>query len=120
MQLVAVLQVYLPPKSPERRWMGALRGRTKLGVVLVYGTQSHSYVVFTDGVVHVYRSFYRLPLSKRWSGEQFRGATITRKDQHHPRGGRAIPFVPSDEVREYDGVSRALKRLELRQTDFDI
>ena len=38
------VQMYLPAKGPERLACGTLDARTKIRVVLGYGTQSHSYV----------------------------------------------------------------------------
>ncbi len=57
--------VHMPIKSPERREAGALASRSKWGIVLGYGRQRHSYIVFTDGAVKEYRSIHRIPISQR-------------------------------------------------------
>ena len=41
------VQVYMPPKGPERQERGALDARTKAGIILGYSTESHSYVIFS-------------------------------------------------------------------------
>ena len=50
-----VVHVHLPPKGPERREGGALDQRTVYGVMLGYATQSHPYIVFSNGAVRQVR-----------------------------------------------------------------
>ena len=58
------VQVYMPPKGPERRDRRALDAHTKTGIVLGYSTESPSYVIFSEGQVHPHRSIYRLSLER--------------------------------------------------------
>ena len=115
------VQVYLQPKGPERRAAGALDARTKVGVVLGYATETHAYMVFVDGTVRPYRSIYRLPLSRRWSAGKLQEVNVTVKDLHLARGARAVPFQERDGElgKEAPVHSRAPRKLELRQSDFD-
>ena len=114
-----VVQVYMPSKSSERLAGGALDSRTKLGVVLGYGTHSNSYHVFVDGQQKLYRSIYRLSRSARWSAEKLQEVSVTFKDQHNPRGARAVPLIDRGKEPEKPIQGRAPRRLELRQSDFD-
>ena len=114
-----VVQAYLQPKNTERMAQGILDARTKTGVVLGYGTQSHTYVVFVDGDVHPFRSIYRLSLQNRWSAEKLQEVNVTRKGQHLPRGARVVPFEARIGDMEYPIDSRVPRRIELRQGDFD-
>ena len=113
------VQVYLPAKGPERLERGALDARTKIGVVLGYGTQSHSYVVFSEGEVDFYRSIYRRSLSNRWSAEKLQEVNVTRKDQHVPREARTVPFTAREATPGYEITGRAPKRFDIRQGDVD-
>ena len=113
------VQVYLPAKGPERLERGALDARTKIGVVLGYGTQSHSYVVFSEGEVDFYRSIYRRSLSNRWSAEKLQEVNVTRKDQHAPREARTVPFTAREATPGYEITGRAPKRFDIRQGDVD-
>jgi len=114
--------VHLPIKCPERQAAGALDARSKYGLVLGYGRQRHSYVVYVDGAVKEYRSIHRLPLSQRWEAAQLEQVAVTPKDVHGGRGARAVPFsdreAPSDEQQQQPR-RRAPRQLELRQADFD-
>ncbi len=113
--------VHIPIKSPERRAAGALDARSKYGVVLGYGRQRHSYIVFVEGAVKEYRSIHRIPLSKRWDVERLEEINVTPKDLQAGRGSRAVPFTD----REPEAADREQRRrreprkLELRQADFD-
>ena len=113
--------VHLPPKGPERREGGALDPRAKQGLVLGYGMMSHSYCMYVDGVVRYVRSIQRMPLSQRWSAELLQEMSVTKQDLHGGRGARATPFTdrvaPEDE--QVLKPTRAARRLELRQGDFD-
>ena len=113
--------VHMPIKGPERRDGGALDGRSRWGIVLGYGRQRHSYVVFTEGAVKEYRSIRRIPLSKRWDVDRMEEVNVTPKDVHGGRGSRAVPFtdreaVPGEELAKR---RREPRKLELRQADFD-
>ena len=106
-------------KIQDRLAGGALDSRTKLGVVLGYRTHSNSYQVFVDGQPKLYRSIYRLSMSARWSTEKLQEVSVTFKDQHNPRGARAVPLIDRGEGPEKQIQGRAPRRLELRQSDFD-
>ena len=112
---------HVPIKSPERQAGGALDARSQWGIVLGYGRQRHSYVVFLDGTVKEFRTIHRLPLSQRWDLERTEQVNVTPKDLHGGRGSRAVPFTdreaPLDEAPA--GQRRAPRKLELRQADFD-
>ncbi len=115
-----LVEVHLAPKGPEAAAAGSLGARVMEGIVLGYATRSHSYVVFRNGQVTLARSVYRKPLSQRWQVEKIEGVTVSKKDMHEARGARAIPFV--DREREPDAAPprrRAVRKLELRQADFD-
>ena len=100
--------------------MCALDARTKMGVVLGYAAESHSYLVHVEGTVKPYRSIYRLPLSKRWSAERLQEVHVTVKDMHVPHGARVVPFEErKEEASEPTRHGRAPRKLELRQGDFD-
>ena len=114
-----VVQAYLQPKSPERLAQGTLNAHAMAGVVLGYGAQSHTYVVFADGGIHLFRSIYRLSLPNRWSAEKLQEVNITRTGQYHPRGARVVPFGTRAGEMEYPTNSRVPTRIELRQGDFD-
>ena len=57
--------IHLPRMSPERQQQGPLEPRAVEGLVLGYGRQSHSYLVYVEGDFKYVRSVSRLPLSKR-------------------------------------------------------
>ena len=112
---------HLPPKGPERTTGGALEPRAREGVFLGYGHLSHSYLVFVEGHVKLYRSVYRLPLSKRWSSTSLEDVTVSQQDAHQGRGARRVPLAER-EPRDEDATApagRQARRLELRQGDFD-
>ncbi len=113
--------VHMPIKSPERREAGALASRSKWGIVLGYGRQRHSYIVFTDGAVKEYRSIHRIPISQRWDVGRVEEVDVTPKDVHGGRGSRAVPFTDREPVvgEEAPVRSREPRKLELRQADFD-
>ena len=106
-------------QSLERFAGRALDVRTKLGVVLGYGAHWNSYQVFVGGLPRPYWSSYRLFMPARWSAEKLQEVNVTLKDQHHPRGARAVPFVDRDVAPEQPVQGRAPRRLELRQGDFN-
>ena len=112
---------HLPPKGPERTFGGALEPRAKEGVFIGYGQLSHSYLVFVEGQVKLYRSVYRQPLSKRWSPTSPEGVTVIRQDVQQGRGARTVPF--GDREHQADDATapagRQARRLELRQGDLD-
>ena len=113
--------VHLPIEGPERREGGALDPRVVEGLLIGYGKDSHSYVVYVDGHVKQYRSIYRMPLSKRWSAEQLESMHVSWQAAHEGRGARTVPFATRDQVEEAGEPprTRRAKRLELRQGDFD-
>ncbi len=112
--------IHVPRMSPERQQQGVLEPRAVEGLVLGYGRQSHSYLVYTEGEFKHVRSVSRLPLSKRWRSDKLQEVQFTVQDQHLKRGATAVPFVDR-EVPQVDGQGyrRAPRRLELRQADFD-
>ncbi len=113
--------VHMPIKSPERRDGGALDSRSKWGIVLGYGRTRHSYVVYCDGTVKEYRSIHRIPLSQRWDLSRIEAVDITPKDVHGGRRSRAVPFTDREALAEEGATAprRAVRKLELRQADFD-
>ena len=117
--------VHLPPKGPERAAGGALGPRVKEGVCIGYGKQSHSYVVFSEGTVGLYRSMQRLPLSTRWSADKVQAVNVSVEDANARPGGfhaRTVPLTDRDPAEQPEleaPKSRMARRLELRQADFD-
>ena len=113
--------VHLPIKGPKRREGGALDPRAVEGLLIGYGKDSYSYVVYVNGEVKQYRSIYRMPLSKRWSAEKLESMHVNRQAAHEGRGARAVPFAPREQVEadEEPARRRHARRLELRQGDFD-
>ena len=67
--------------------------RAKEGIVLGYGRQRHSYIIFSNGTVDEYRAIRRLPLSRRWDAAKLQEVNVTPKDLHGGRGSRAVPFT---------------------------
>jgi hypothetical protein len=113
--------VHLPIKGPERREGGALDPRAVEGLLIGYGTDSHSYIVYVNGDVNQYRSIYRMPLSRRWSAEKLERMHVSRQAAHDGRGARAVPFTqhePAEAVEEPTR-RRHARRLELRQGELD-
>ena len=114
------VHVHVPRLSPERQQQGVLEPRVVEGLVLGYGRQSHSYLVYTDGEFKHVRSISRMPLSKRWRVDKLQDVKFTVQDQHLKRGARAVPFVDLEKPKvDEQGYRRAPRRLELRQGDFD-
>jgi hypothetical protein len=113
--------VHMPIKGPERREGGALEPRAVEGIFLGYGKESHSYVVYINGVTKQYRSVCRMPLSKRWSADKLEAMHVSRRDAHDGRGARAVPLLPRDQDQpgEEPAKGRLARKLELRQGDFD-
>ena len=113
--------VHLPIKGPERQEAGALDSRAKDGIVLGYGRQRHSYIIFSNGTVDEYRAIHRLPLSRRWDAAKLQEVNVTPKDLHGGRGSRAVPFTNREAgaAEPPPQHRRAARRLELRQADFD-
>jgi len=112
--------VHVPRMSPERQQQGVLEPRAVEGLMLGYGQQSHSYLVYVNGEFKHVRSVSRLPLSMSWRTDMLQDVKFTVQDQRTKRGAKAVPFVdreaaPADE----QGYRRAPRRLELRQGDFD-
>ena len=112
--------IHVPRMSPERQRQGVLEPRSVEGLVLGYGRQSHSYLVYTDGEFKMVRSVSRMPLSKRWRTDKLQDVKFTVQDQHLKRGAKAVPFVDREAATvDEQGYRRAPRRLELRQGDFD-
>ena len=114
------VHIHVPRMSPERQRQGVLEPRTSEGLVLGYGRQSHSYLVYQDGEFKHVRSVSRMPLSKRWRADKLQEVKFTVQDQHLKRGAKAVPFVDREAPKaDEQGYRRAPRRLELRQGDFD-
>ena len=112
--------VHLPRMSPERQRQGVLEPRAIEGIILGYGRQSHSYIVYVDGEIKYVRSVARMPLSKRWKADKLQEVSVIVQDQHFRRGAKAVPLTDREAPRaDEQGYRRAPRRLELRQADFD-
>ena len=120
-----LVNVHLPVDGPDRANRGALDARAVEGVMLGYGTMSHSYFVWMPHLrqVKLMRSIYRLPESQRWSAEKVGDIDVTVKDQTALRGARTVPLTDREPEgagpKEPELLRRAARRLELRQSDFD-
>ena len=110
---------HLPSKGPERVQGGALDPRAKEGIFVGFGKTSHSYMVYSEGVIKPYRSVYRIPLSQRWDGAKLEKMDVTVQAMHTGRGARTVPFAPREADEPEAPRGRQARRLELRQADFD-
>ena len=97
--------------------------RVKEGVCVGYGRQSHSYVVFSQNNVGLYRSMQRMTLSTRWSADKVQAVNISVEDANARPGGfhaRSVPFTDRETAEPPEvAKGRTARRLELRQADFD-
>ncbi len=115
-----LVEVHFPLKGPEIRAAGALGPRAAEGVVLGFGTRSHSYIVFCMNQIKVVRSVQRKPLSERWKAEEIERVNVSCTDMHATRGARPIPLGDRQHVAEDQPARRrAARKVELRQADFD-
>ena len=109
----------LTESKPHRQALqrqGVLDPRSVDGLVLGYGRQSHSYLVYSEGDFKLVRSVSRMPLSQRWTTDKLQEIQFTVQDQHLKRGAKAVPFTERDAPKMDDqGYRRAPRRLELRQ-----
>ena len=88
-------------------------------IVLGYGEQSHSYLVYSDGGFKHVRSVSRTPLSKRWRADKLQDVKFIVRDQHLERCAKAVPFLDRGAAKvDEQGYRRAPRRLELRLGDF--
>ena len=114
------VNVHIPRMSSERLRQGIMEPRSVEGLVLGYGRQSHSYIVYIDGELKHVRSVARMPLSRRWRADKLQEMSLSVQDQHLKRGAKAVPFTDRGvPVADEQGFRRAPRRLELRQADFD-
>ena len=80
------VSVHIPRMSPERQQQGVLEPRCVEGLVMGYGRQSHSYLVYVDGELKQARSVSRMPLSRRWRTDKLQDVKVAVQDQHLKRG----------------------------------
>ncbi len=108
----------LPSKGPTRKEDGSLDARWLHGVVLGYSRTSHEYWVFYDDRAMMVRSIQRVLLNVRWDVAKIEAVSVSRHDQHLPRGVERR-LVPDSDLVDHPARRRAhLKGMPLRKSDF--